>query len=466
MRKFAFVGMGGMLLGFAAAAGAQPVPVDPVFGDGLEPGIVFFGPNTTRVLAGATDVVTSPVPLRVSLSEVAVSDTFIPITSSDPARLTVVGGGTTVPAGLAFEFVTVTAASNSQSAVPVILTTARLGVSRSAGVRVEAVLNETDLALEADFCNIQFPASFSVVVGAVTPTIFGRLFEAGVTEPPGAPANVYAELGYAVQGSDPRTLSGWTFVAAAYNTQVGNDDEFQGAFLAPMQPGIYTYTYRFSLDNGASYTYCDVNGAGANPGLTFEVANLGAMTVTGANTGGLTINEIDYDQVGSDTGEFIELFNSSSASISLSGKSLVLVNGANNTTYLTIDLTPGGALAPGAYLVIRTNTVVPAPGTVSILFPLAMDNIQNGSPDAIALVDTIANTLIDALSYEGSITAAMIAGLGTVNLVEGSPLPVATADSNVAVGTLARIPNGADTNNAASDWSFTSTPTPGAANVP
>ena len=31
--------------------------------------------------------------------------------------------------------------------------------------------------------------------------------------------------------------------------------------------GYYTYTYRFSLDGGASWTYGDVGGAGTNAGL-------------------------------------------------------------------------------------------------------------------------------------------------------------------------------------------------------
>ena len=51
------------------------------------------------------------------------------------------------------------------------------------------------------------------------------------------------------------------------------------------------------------------------------------------------------------------------------------------------------------------------------------------------------------------------------DLVEGTMLPVDVADSNTVDGTLSRIPDGTDTDNAATDWSFTTTPTPGAANV-
>jgi hypothetical protein len=50
-----------------------------------------------------------------------------------------------------------------------------------------------------------------------------------------------------------------------------------------------------------------------------------------------------------------------------------------------------------------------------------------------------------------------------VNFVEGTPTPAADPG---AVGSLVRIPNGSDTDDAATDWLFTTTPTPGTANVP
>ena len=42
--------------------------------------------------------------------------------------------------------------------------------------------------------------------------------------------------------------------------------------------GVYAYTTRFSFD-GVNWTYCDLNGAGANTGLAFELEQLGVMTV-------------------------------------------------------------------------------------------------------------------------------------------------------------------------------------------
>ena len=104
-----------------------------------------------------------------------------------------------------------------------------------------------------------------------------------------------------------------------------------------------------------------------------------------------------------------------------------------------------GSLAAGAYLVIEIEA-------------------QNGAPDGVALVDTATHALLDALSYEGEITAAVIDGQ-TYDLVEGTSLAETVADSNTRDGSLSRIPDGEDHDDAAADWEFTTTNTPGAANV-
>jgi Lamin Tail Domain len=160
-------------------------------------------------------------------------------------------------------------------------------------------------------------------------------------------------------------------------------------------------------------------------------------------TGGLVINEVDYDQVGTDGDGFVELKNTGTTEIDLTGIALVYVDGADSAEYDREALT--GSLAAGAYLVVAGDA-------------------QNGAPDGVALLDTDDGALLDALSYEGGITAAVITGR-TYSLVEGTMLPATVADSNTAAGSLSRIPDGADTNNAASDWVFTTTLTRGAANV-
>jgi large repetitive protein len=160
-------------------------------------------------------------------------------------------------------------------------------------------------------------------------------------------------------------------------------------------------------------------------------------------TSHLVVNEVDYDQVGADTGGFVEILNTGTTTATLDGVALVLVNGGDGTEYARKSLT--GSLAAGARITVDVDP-------------------QNGAPDGLALIDTATSTLLDALSYEGAITTATIGGK-TYDLVEGTMLPVDVADSNTVEGDLARIPDGKDTDDAATDWAFTTTTTPGAANV-
>jgi hypothetical protein len=160
-------------------------------------------------------------------------------------------------------------------------------------------------------------------------------------------------------------------------------------------------------------------------------------------TSTLVINEVDYDQVGADTGGFVEIANKGTSAATLDGIALVLVNGGDGAEYARVPLT--GSLAAGAYLQVDIEA-------------------QNGAPDGVALIDTASKALLDAFSYEGEVTAATIDGQA-YNLVEGTALAATVVDSNTVDGSLSRIPDKQDTNNASSDWAFTQTKTPGAANV-
>jgi Lamin Tail Domain len=156
----------------------------------------------------------------------------------------------------------------------------------------------------------------------------------------------------------------------------------------------------------------------------------------------LVINEVDYDQVGADGDGFVEIANAGTGAADLTGAALVFVDGADGAEYRREELT--GTLGAGEYLVVPVDA-------------------QNGAPDGLALVSAT-GSLVDALSYEGEITQAQIGG-APISLVEGTALPAAVADSNTAAGSLIRNPDGRDTDDAASDWAFTTALTRGATNV-
>ena len=179
-------------------------------------------------------------------------------------------------------------------------------------------------------------------------------------------------------------------------------------------------------------------------------------------SGHIVINEVDYDQPDNDTGEFVELFNTSSETIDLTNLVLVGINGKNDTEYLRIDLGQAGTLAPGQYLVVGTTGVLAnlPSGAASIAFPNSSNNIQNGGSDALGIVDLSSGELLDALSYEGGLTTGTVTGIGSFTFVEGTPTDVV----DNAAKSLCRTPNGSDTGDAATDW-IAATPSPGLANL-
>ena len=109
--------------------------------------------------------------------------------------------------------------------------------------------------------------------------------------------------------------------------------------------------------------------------------------------GGAFINEIHYDNAGTDAGETIEI--AAAAGTNLTGWQLVLYNGSNS---------PGAA---AAYNTRNLSGIVPDQddgyGTLAFTYPV--NGIQNGLFDGIALVDPDGN-VVQFLSYEGVITAA------------------------------------------------------------
>lgn len=172
--------------------------------------------------------------------------------------------------------------------------------------------------------------------------------------------------------------------------------------------------------------------------------------------GDLLLNEVDYDTVGTDDAEFVEVYNAGAGPVDLTNVSVELVNGNGNTVYDSVALS--GTLQAGGYLVVADSGVVVAGGAIKI--DRGSFSIQQG-PDAVALYDSATATVLDGLSYEGDLGMVDIDG-NQFSLVDGTP--TAAEDSNTVERSIARIPNAQDTGNDAADWAEVATPTPGAAN--
>jgi hypothetical protein len=176
----------------------------------------------------------------------------------------------------------------------------------------------------------------------------------------------------------------------------------------------------------------------------------------------LRLNEVDYDQPGFDADEFVEIVNLDAVRHRLRRIALVLVNGTTSKEYRRIPLS--GRLGPSKRLVMASGTVAVDPAARTLPLPLSRDNVQNGAPDGILLLDVRDGAVLDALSYEGSIDHAVLDGVtGTVTLVHGHP--VSETDDNEVAGSLCRRPDRADTGDDDDDWSRCA-PTPGGPNGP
>ncbi len=112
------------------------------------------------------------------------------------------------------------------------------------------------------------------------------------------------------------------------------------------------------------------------------------------------INEIHYDNAGTDAGEAVEI--AGPAGTNLSGWDIVPYNGNGGAPY-----------NPTTPLVGTIPDQGSGYGTVSVL----ITGLQNGSPDGLALVNT-ANEVVQFLSYEGAFAAlgGLANGLASTNI--------------------------------------------------
>ncbi|HHH10712.1 MAG TPA: hypothetical protein ENK23_01365 [Sorangium sp.] len=380
------------------------------------PIIVDFSPGLSFVRQGDSGVPTIPAPLTVTLSGPAQGDTFVAIASADPTSLTVVGGGVTI--------------ANGQTSAPVL---------------VDGLLQAASVGLTASLDTVMVNADVRVVGAAEVPQLIA-------IDPPNSVVAPSASVPIKVVLDIP---SNGTNAAVTLGLLPGTFGTVPAMVSVPAD------------QTSASFMFM----AGANVGTETLTATLGGSmaqaSIDVAVNGGLVINEVDYDQPGADSDEFVEIYNSTSVPISLATIELGLVNGNNNSSYTCVPLAAAGMLGPGEFLVVGSNTLlatVPA-GVSTIAFAGASNNVQNGAPDGLLLIDTATATIVDSLSYEGAITNASACGASMLNLVEGTVLPVGVADNNATPASLIRLPDGSDSDDAAADWSLSATPTPGAANM-
>jgi len=120
--------------------------------------------------------------------------------------------------------------------------------------------------------------------------------------------------------------------------------EWDGGSAFPDPTGASMALIDATSDNNAGANWCEAvstygDGDAGTPG---QVNDCGFRPV---------VNEVDYDQPGSDTAEFVEIYNRGTEAGDLSTVELVLVNGRGGAPYGTISL-PFVELAPGEHFVV------------------------------------------------------------------------------------------------------------------
>ncbi|MCP4446373.1 MAG: amidohydrolase family protein [Myxococcales bacterium] len=383
---------------------------DVVLGD---PVLVGLSPALSFIREGVLASATGPEAVEVQLSHSVTVSTFVAVVSSHPTSLAVVGGGVTVAAGEQSAAVMV----DGQQIAAATLTASLDGNTQMADVRVvgaaevpQVVALTPNATTASPNSSVALSVSLDIPAGAGGEVV-------SLSAAPGTSASVAASV---------TVLEG----------------ELSANFDVTIGTGVGTET------------------------ITAILGDSMAAAMVEVVAGDLVINEVDYDQAEADEGEFVEIYNGSGAVQSLTGLSLVFVNGSTNMQYGRVDLDSLGSLAVGQYLVVGTSTVLGSvPGTeLTLAFSEASNNVQNGSPDAVGLYDRNSDEMLDALSYEGSVTAGAVDGsaTGSFDFVEGTAL--VAEDSNVMVGSLCRDANSTDSDDANTDWAFVTTSTPGAAN--
>jgi hypothetical protein len=115
--------------------------------------------------------------------------------------------------------------------------------------------------------NVQWPPSGTVQQGGSF-IVYAQVWMDGVTSLPGQAEGMKAWIGVSTENTDPSTWTTW--VEATYNTDSGNNDEFQADIAVGLSAGTYYYASRFQYEE-SDFFYGGLggpwNGIGNNSGV-------------------------------------------------------------------------------------------------------------------------------------------------------------------------------------------------------
>jgi hypothetical protein len=113
-----------------------------------------------------------------------------------------------------------------------------------------------------DECRMQFPINKDVAVGAQVP-LYGRVRKAGVTDVGDNNPQVRAEAWIGGISADLSNPNQWTKLTAQFNPSSAGqaEDEYVVVWTASQSANYMKIYYRVSMDAGATWTFCDIDGS-------------------------------------------------------------------------------------------------------------------------------------------------------------------------------------------------------------
>lgn len=119
-----------------------------------------------------------------------------------------------------------------------------------------------------DWANIQSPGTATICQGQ-TLTIYGQVFEAGVTPAAGQGAGITVQFAYNTSNTNPSTWPSASWTSATFNpagTSL-NNDEYSGIIPA-LSPGTYYYAFSYTMNGCTTYGGYSASGGGFWDGTT------------------------------------------------------------------------------------------------------------------------------------------------------------------------------------------------------
>ena len=264
-----------------------------------------------------------------------------------------------------------------------------------------------DQDFQVDWCRLQHPATADLPTGAYF-QVYGRVYDEGITDvsPATDPSpRLLAQAGYGPQGSQPHAAdSQWVWTEAQPNdgyTDTGagepGNDEYRALLSAPAA-GAYNLAFRFSLNGGFSWLYCDLAKGYGHDGSEdgYQAGDAGRLSAFDApvpGPGQALITEVMYRPQGRLAGtaaQWVELYNPGDDTLVLTGCAL-------STSHGEAAALDGLYLSARSFLVLAGSIDPALNGEVDAARALAFSLDDQGDDVSLMCED-----LVDAVSYLAS----------------------------------------------------------------